>query len=394
MSYASGIPFRIITGLTVLYALLSSLPAESQGARNPGPSPGVLQGEKTSGAQLKFEVTELYRDLESTRKTEKEIRKKEDLCGVLAADLLKIPYPKEIREVITEIRKRWKPSLSPQEVSGLSVLLKDLLEEFYAPIYKWRLQYFDRNASLLWPAEDLNLFRNLLLNGLADDFKQSTYQDKTYQEVVTALSDFRPVAREKFSACCDLFEDEGFETVIGRLSKNFTTTNINKINKEKESNQKELLRLKTEIIRKEDEISAMEQGQAQIDSTIINWVFPILAVTLLTMYLVPLFINKDLKQIIFSSGLLLELITVFLLTIAITMLGMSGKLDKEVLGTLLGGISGFVLSRSVVGAQRSSKTYQSHLKKIRKEQREPSGEPGKGGALSEQQLPGQPGIGR
>jgi hypothetical protein len=48
---------------------------------------------------------------------------------------------------------------------------------------------------------------------------------------------------------------------------------------------------------------------------------------------------------IFQSGLLLELMTVFLLTSAILLLGASNKINAEVLGTLIGGISGYVLGK-------------------------------------------------
>jgi hypothetical protein len=47
---------------------------------------------------------------------------------------------------------------------------------------------------------------------------------------------------------------------------------------------------------------------------------------------------------------LLDLSTVFVLALAIVMLGLNDKLSSEVLGTLLGGISGYVLSRATRAA--------------------------------------------
>jgi hypothetical protein len=46
-------------------------------------------------------------------------------------------------------------------------------------------------------------------------------------------------------------------------------------------------------------------------------------------------------------GILIEPITVFLLTTAILILGICGKMPGEVLGTMRGGISGYVLGRSL-----------------------------------------------
>ena len=51
---------------------------------------------------------------------------------------------------------------------------------------------------------------------------------------------------------------------------------------------------------------------------------------------------------------LLDLSTVFILTLAIIMLGLNDKLSPEVLGTLLGGISGYVLGRASRAAGASA----------------------------------------
>ena len=51
---------------------------------------------------------------------------------------------------------------------------------------------------------------------------------------------------------------------------------------------------------------------------------------------------------------LLDLSTVFILALAIIMLGLNDKLSPEVLGTLLGGISGYVLGRASRAASASA----------------------------------------
>jgi hypothetical protein len=48
---------------------------------------------------------------------------------------------------------------------------------------------------------------------------------------------------------------------------------------------------------------------------------------------------------IFASGILVEIITVLLLTMSILILGLANRIEGPVLGTLLGGISGYVLNR-------------------------------------------------
>ena len=96
------------------------------------------------------------------------------------------------------------------------------------------------------------------------------------------------------------------------------------------------------------DIGSREDAQAKLDARIINIGLPALALALVALLLVPLlYRNIDLQRAIFSSGLMLELMTVFLLTGAIIILGLDGRIPAEVIGTLLGGISGYVLGRSV-----------------------------------------------
>lgn len=82
------------------------------------------------------------------------------------------------------------------------------------------------------------------------------------------------------------------------------------------------------------------------------WVgLPAFCLTILLLYLLPQWLirNQPNKNHDYSS--LLQLITVFLLTMTILILGLSGLITGEVLGTLIGGISGYVLNKSVTAAR-------------------------------------------
>jgi len=92
---------------------------------------------------------------------------------------------------------------------------------------------------------------------------------------------------------------------------------------------------------------AVEEGQSQIDKKIIQWGLPAFGLLLLGILAIPkLYKDKELQATIFSSGIVLDMFTVFLLTITILLLGLGHRLSENVLGTLLGGISGYVLGRS------------------------------------------------
>lgn len=104
-----------------------------------------------------------------------------------------------------------------------------------------------------------------------------------------------------------------------------------------------------EVTRKEldTQLSKRQEGQLVIDQTLIKFVLPSFALLVVVLLLAPrLYRSEQIQQSIVDSGLLLELITVFLLTATTLVLGISGRIQGDILGTLLGGISGFVLGRA------------------------------------------------
>jgi hypothetical protein len=96
------------------------------------------------------------------------------------------------------------------------------------------------------------------------------------------------------------------------------------------------------------EIGARQDAQSKLDARLIDIGVPALAAALIALLLVPrLYKSSDLQRAIFSSGLMMELMTTFLLTGAIIILGLDGRIPAEVIGTVLGGLSGYVLGRSI-----------------------------------------------
>jgi hypothetical protein len=94
------------------------------------------------------------------------------------------------------------------------------------------------------------------------------------------------------------------------------------------------------------------------DKTIITIALPIFAFLIIILFVIPYIYrsvevkNDDGTQSInilyeiFSKGLLLKIFTVFLLTIAIILLALGDKIQGETIGTLLGGISVYILQNS------------------------------------------------
>lgn len=85
------------------------------------------------------------------------------------------------------------------------------------------------------------------------------------------------------------------------------------------------------------------------DKLLITMVIPIFAVILAIIILIPYLFRE--KEAMFSKLLddkiLIQVFTIFILVITILLLGIGGKLNPETLGTLLGGISVYVLQKSL-----------------------------------------------
>ncbi|MFL9836825.1 hypothetical protein ABS768_04900 [Flavobacterium sp. ST-75] len=100
-----------------------------------------------------------------------------------------------------------------------------------------------------------------------------------------------------------------------------------------------------------DLFQQMEEKETQINSLSIKLGLPLFCLTILLLFLGPALLkNKKNKDGIeysegFSQNVVLEISTVLLLTMSILILGLSGKVNSEVLGTLIGGISGYVLNK-------------------------------------------------
>ncbi len=158
---------------------------------------------------------------------------------------------------------------------------------------------------------------------------------------------------------------------INKIKATFSSENVVRINKQI---QEIVVGFKTQVTTKISQLdeelkklnvekfSLLDTLENKIDTTetIFKWGFPVFISFILILYLVPLLFFKNRKThdkedkdgdvviytSIYSTGLITEIITIFLLTSTILLLGLTDKINSEILGTLIGGISGYVLGKS------------------------------------------------
>ncbi|HTF03877.1 MAG TPA: hypothetical protein VK826_07620 [Bacteroidia bacterium] len=97
--------------------------------------------------------------------------------------------------------------------------------------------------------------------------------------------------------------------------------------------------------------------EEEINLVAIKWGLPLFCGTILALFVLPIILRRNRlrkgekgeiecdDQHNGFQGIILETCTVLLVTATILILGLAGKLSNEVLGTLIGGISGYVLNR-------------------------------------------------
>lgn len=94
---------------------------------------------------------------------------------------------------------------------------------------------------------------------------------------------------------------------------------------------------------------AIKINQSQTNDLLIKVIVPIFALLLIAILFLP-WVYRDKVEItnaLFKDKLLLQSFTVFILVITIIMLALGNKLTEQALGTLLGGISVFVLQQTL-----------------------------------------------
>ena len=125
------------------------------------------------------------------------------------------------------------------------------------------------------------------------------------------------------------------------------------------ADREELARVEENAAQVSRDLGRRETDQAKLERRLIMIGLPVIGIALIVMLLTPLlYRTEDLRRSILTSGMLVELMTIFLLTTSVIILGVDGRIQAEVIGTLLGGLSGYVLGRSVNPPTRQGREVQ------------------------------------
>lgn len=112
----------------------------------------------------------------------------------------------------------------------------------------------------------------------------------------------------------------------------------------------------TDVEQKTKEIEAQNDSLKEVeksskDRLLMVVVLPVFAIIIVLLFVIPYLYrsNDNVLKLFFEDKIILQVFTVFILVITILLLGIGDKIKAETLGTLLGGISVYVLQNALTG---------------------------------------------
>jgi hypothetical protein len=146
--------------------------------------------------------------------------------------------------------------------------------------------------------------------------------------------------------------DSGFQiykqSLIGAFGRR-----MEEIRGSRDSSRAEVQRLRQRAMALAHEIGTQEVNGRQFDSRLVYFGLPAFAAVLIILFLMPLLYRRpEVQHWLLTSGMLLELATIVIVTATVLLLALAGRIHAEVVGALLGALSGYMLGRA--GSRRAT----------------------------------------
>jgi hypothetical protein len=146
--------------------------------------------------------------------------------------------------------------------------------------------------------------------------------------------------------------DSGFQVYKQTLIAAFGRR-MAEIRESRDSSRAEVQRLRQRAMALAHAIGTQETNGTQFDARLVYFGLPAFAAVLIILFLMPLMYKRpEVQRWLLTSGMLLELATIVIVTAAVLLLALAGRIHAEVIGALLGALSGYMLGRA--GSRRAT----------------------------------------
>ena len=156
-----------------------------------------------------------------------------------------------------------------------------------------------------------------------------------------------PITDEELTGFRYALSDTGFTAYKSVLTSAFSRR-MAEVRQARDSSRADVQRLRRRASELAHVIGSQQDSSVQLDTRLITIALPLFVVVLVIVLFAPrVYRSPELQAYIFTSGLLLEIATLVLVTGTVLALGLGGRIHAEVIGTLLGALTGFLFGRAV-----------------------------------------------
>ena len=303
------------------------------------------QTEETTPDMLPFMLKELNMLHENKGELEEEIKSQKEFIADLkeARDRLDaLTYPQRVNDSM-ETLMELEPS--PEAV----MKAEDMIRAFHDPFFDLLM---DEGPGADDPAWKVRSSVENILASHEDSLISAAFSVQSDLELVNSKQDQQEIYDEFMSRLREELSSSEFDELKKRCSA-VVNDAIEDASKDQANAKKDLTELtkETDALSSQLKVSEKKQEKKQaLDESLFKWGLPviicfILALTLINAIPRILAIFKNQPEMVneHAEHNVLNTVTVFLLIISILILGIRGQIDGASLGTLLGGISGYVL---------------------------------------------------
>ena len=321
-----------------------------------GPSAAQAQVPvQADGSAVPLSRFEMQRALlevdEQRRRLEMSLEPVDSVLRVLAADTLRIRAFKRSAAVDQDVAGAVSASNQLAQLPGAPDLTRRLVDAVVAASRDFSVP--DNTLSgrvMLAPAAQDYLARspNAGVVPVADELPpyDTPLWDKIRQSDYGRQRMARPTPAD-IAGFQSAVSDSGFEAYKQTLIAAFARR-IADIRRTRDAGRADVGRLRRRAADLARAIGEQETNAQTIDARLVEIGVPVFGIVLLALLFMPrMYGSEEMQRWMFTSGLVVELATVVMITAATLLLALANRIHAEVVGTLLGGLTGYTIGRSV-----------------------------------------------
>lgn len=322
--------------------------ATAQASPPSKPAPPPVAGSRLNTTSLsRFELQRLLNDLdERRRRLRSAIEPADSVLRLLSADtaqLVKAARPPEMVQDSVRVRRLFLALRQNPSSQELRTQLADAIETAADNFVSIEQSLKARVTN----PDNARDFTERSLYAAVVPFARVTPASNTLLAVTAARPDTLVIPRAELTDFYRAISDSTFNDYKSRLLEAyaFRMGDVRLLTK---TDRDEVTHVQQDAAQVSRELGQRDDYQAKLDTRVLTIGVPVVAIAVVLLLLAPLaYKSEDLRRAIISSGLLVEMTTVFLLVAAVVILGIDGRIEAGVIGTVLGGLSGYVLGRSI-----------------------------------------------